>query len=55
VGEGSAAVLKDAKRVRQRGRAIIFNQNPQWVRDYLGLRVSRKQMRQVFPMPARIR
>jgi beta-galactosidase len=50
--QNSAALLKDIEAyVRGGGRAVIFNQNPQWARDYLGLRVSHKQMRQVFPVP----
>ncbi|MDQ3813958.1 MAG: beta-galactosidase [Armatimonadota bacterium] len=50
--QDGAAMLKEVEAyVRGGGRAIIFNQNPQWVRDYLGLRVSHKQMRRVFPVP----
>jgi len=47
-----AAILRDLETyVRGGGRAVVFNQQPQWMREHLGLRVSHKQARRVFPLP----
>jgi beta-galactosidase len=37
--------------VRGGGRAIIFNQNPAWIQDYLGWRTPPHVSRRVFPLP----
>jgi beta-galactosidase len=35
------------------GRAVIFNQNPEWMQDSLGWRVAPRVSRRVFPLPGR--
>ncbi len=37
--------------VRGGGRAIVFNQKPEWVQDYLGWRTVPYVSRRVFPLP----
>jgi hypothetical protein len=37
--------------VRGGGRAVVFNQNPAWVQDYLGWRTVPYVSRRVFPLP----
>ena len=36
--------------VQKGGRLLVMAQDPDWVRDHLGLRVSRQQSRRVFPL-----
>jgi beta-galactosidase len=38
--------------IRNGGRVLLMAQNPHWVREMLGLRVSHIQSRRVFPVAA---